>query len=154
MHVSPSATGELLLKTKHATITLGATVRIGERELPGAGEYDVASVHVECFALTKAYAYLLRAEDLVITYLTDIDPTAINAEGVGDTAFLVIEVRSDSNPAEVKTLISKLEPAIVALRGAGATDVFAAQLGFSASRDFPIKLLRSALPETTTLYLV
>src|SRR5437870_3472109 len=119
MNVSYDSKGNLNLKTKTEPVVIGAGLQIGSRAIEGPGEYDIAAIQCEGHALHKGIAYFIRTEDLLVTYLTDVDDSAQKLDEVSDTDILVLDLRSDSAPEKVKSLIKAIEPAYVLAVGAG-----------------------------------
>ena len=152
MQIGYTASGDLQLKTKTETVTMGAGLRIGSKVIPGPGEYDVASIQCEGMAIDGTVAYFIRTEDLMITFLTGLDGLVTKLEDISDTAILVADVRSDDTPEAAKKIIKALEPYYVFLIGAGATPDFIAKLELPQSEDSTLKITRAGLPlEGTTI---
>ncbi|CAN5194938.1 hypothetical protein BH11PAT4_BH11PAT4_6020 [soil metagenome] len=146
MIISYTATGDVQLKTKTEPVILGSSIKIGDYTIPGPGEYDIASIQCEGQAVSGAFVYFLRDEDLIITFITKLDPTAAKVDGIADTAILVLDVRSDDTPETAKSIIKAIEPAYVFLIGAGATSSFGSQLGIPLAESSTLKVTRAGLP--------
>lgn len=152
MQITYASNGTVQLKTKTETVLLGNdTVTIGDKVLSGPGEYDVASILCEAQALPLAIAYFVRSEELLITYLTNADQAASQLDDASDTAILVLEVRSDADPAAAKAIIKALEPAYLFLIGAGATSEFRNGLGIPLAEESSLKVTASGLPLEGTM---
>ncbi len=152
MIISYTATGDVQLKTKTEPVVLGSSIKVGSYTIPGPGEYDIASIQCEGQAVSGAFVYLVRDEDLLITLLTTLDPAAAKLDGISDTAVLVLDIRSDDTPEAAKSIIKAIEPAYVFLIGAGATPAFITQLGIPVAESASLKVTKIGLPlEGTTV---
>lgn len=152
MVISYSAEGSVVAKLKATTFSLGTRVKIGEYEILGAGEYDVASVHAEVQNLKDSIVYWLYAEDLHITFLSQPDSSISDQDMAASTDILVVELRSDDSPDKLKTIIKRLEPAYVFLIGPGAIPELFVAMGMPMIAEPTLKVLRTSLPiEGTSL---
>lgn len=152
MQISYAANGSLVVKTKTESIVLGDGVRIGNHAITGPGEYDIATIQCDGKVLAGTFVFLLRSEELLITYATDLNKEISSLDTVSDTAILVLDVRSDADKTVAKSLIKAIEPAYVFLIGAGATQAFAAELGIPLLSETSFKITRTGLPlEGTSL---
>ena len=152
MQITYTAQGYVQLKTKTVPVTLGGQVTIGEKVISGPGEYDIATIQCEGVALPLAIAYFVRDEDLLVTYLTHLDPDVTKLDGASDTAILVLDIASDDTAGSAKSIVKALEPAYVFLTGPGATSAFIEELGVPKGEDSSLKVTRTGLPlEGTTL---
>lgn len=152
MQIGYVANGDLQIKTKTETVTIGSGIRIGTKEIPGPGEYDIASIQCEGTALDGAVAYFIRTEELVVTYLTGLDGAASKLDDASDTSILVADIRSNDTPEAAKAIIKAMEPFYVFLIGAGATQEFIAKLDIPQSEESILKVTRAGLPlEGTTI---
>ena len=134
------------VKTKTDTVLLGNGVTIGSYAVPGAGEYDVASIQCEGIYLDKATAYFIRTEDLTITYLTDTDKSVTKLDEASAADILVADLRSDAEVDDLKSIVKAVEPFYVLLVGAGATAEMSAALGLSLYESSSLKITRTGLP--------
>src|SRR5690242_945986 len=98
MVISYTNSGDVQIKTKTESATLGSTVTIGSFVVPGPGEYDIQGIQVEAKPLTSSFASFIRSEDLVVTYLAAIDNAINNLADASATHILVVDVRSDDKP--------------------------------------------------------
>ena len=152
MLISYTSNGSVQLKTRTQPIVIGAGVQIGDRAIPGPGEYDIANIQCEGVALSNSVTYFLRDEDLLITYLQNLDQDATKLDQISDTAVLILDVRSDDTAAVAKAIIKSIEPAYVFLIGAGAHVGFWAELGIPLAETSSLKVTRTGLPlEGTSL---
>lgn len=146
MIISYTATGDVQLKTKTEPVILGSSIKIGDYTIPGPGEYDIASIQCEGQAVSGAFVYFVRDEDLMITFITKLDTATAKIDGISDTAILVLDIRSDDTVEAAKGIIKAVEPAYVLLIGAGATPEFTAQLGIPLAESSTLKVTRAGLP--------
>lgn len=146
MVISYTSGGDVSIKTKNETVTLGSQVTIGEFVIPGPGEYDIAGIQCESRALSDSFVTFVHAEDLTVTFLSNIDPGVTKLDDVSSTHVLVVDVRSDDKPESLKPIIKELETSYVILSGAGATPAFAAGLGLPTTEDGQLKITRAGLP--------
>jgi hypothetical protein len=144
MTIGITASQTTELKTKSASVVLGHGVTINQKQILGPGEFDVAGVQCEGIALGSSVAFLLRAEDLVITYLSSFDTTIVSQDRVSETAILVLDLSSDPKTAAVKQVVTALEPSYVVLVGGNSAAV-ATELGLPKI-DGSLKVTRSSLP--------
>jgi hypothetical protein len=146
MVISYSSSGDVTVKTKTETVTLGSSVTIGSFVVPGPGEYDIAGIQCEAKALTESVAYFIRTEDLTITHLSLIEAEVGKLEDASATHILVADIRSDDKPDKLKPILKALEPSYVVIMGAGATKEFANGLGLLDAEGDTLKLTRAGLP--------
>jgi|GEM_PF-5316675 len=152
MQITYTANGSVQLKTKNLPVTIGGQVTIGDKVISGPGEYDIASTQCEGVALPLATAYFIRDEDLLITYLTHLDPEVTKLDDISDTAILVLDINSEDTAGSTKSIIKAVEPAYVFLIGPGVTAAFVEELGLTKGETGPLKVTRAGLPlEGTTL---
>jgi hypothetical protein len=152
MVISFTSTGEVQLKAKNGTVVLGATPRIEAFELTGPGEYDIAGIQCDGHSAGSGVLYTFRTEDLVVSFVTQLDPAVAKLDDASDAHVLVFDLKSDDDPAALKNLVKSLEPSFVVLSGAGATAEAAAALGLPAIEESSLKLTRAGLPlEGTSL---
>jgi hypothetical protein len=154
MVISYSAEGNVVAKLKATTFSLGATVQIGEYTLPGAGEYDVNSVHVEAKNLEAGIVYWLRTEDMQVAYLSQPDASISKHDEAASTDILVMYVRSEDTAAVLKPILKAMEPAYLFLIGPGATPELTTALSLPMQEGGSLKIQKTGLPEEgTTLIL-
>lgn len=153
MVISYNSSGDVSIKTKTETVTLGSSVTIGSFVIPGPGEYDVAGIQCEAQALTSGFASFIRTEDLTITYLGSLDPQAKKLDDVSSTHILVADIRSNDKPEDLKPIVKDVEPSYVVLCGAGATPAFTAGLGLPMVEEQTLKITRAGLPLEGTFVL-
>lgn len=152
MLISYTSAGTVQLKTRTEPVVLSHEVTIGSRALTGPGEYDVANIQCEAHAIAEGLVYLIRDEDLLITYLTKLDQNVTKLDSISDTAILILDIRSDDTAAPAKAIIKAIEPAYVFLMGSVSPELVA-ELGLSAGEGTSLKVTRTSLPlEGTTLY--
>jgi hypothetical protein len=129
MVISYTSSGDVSVKTKTETVTLGNDVTIGSFVVPGPGEYDIASIQCEAKPLATSFASFIRTEDLTVTFLSRIESEIMKMDDANATHILVVDVRSD-----------------VVLCGAGATKEFVVDLGIPMTEEKTLKLTRAGLP--------
>jgi hypothetical protein len=152
MQITYTATGAVQLKTKTVPVTINDHLSIGDKVISGPGEYDIASIQCEGKALPLATVYFIRDEDLLVTYLTHLDPEVTKLDDASDTAILALHINSEDTATAAKNIIKALEPAYLFLMGAGATSAFIEELGFPLGEAGSLKITRAGLPlEGTTL---
>ena len=151
MVISYTAEGNVAAKLKAATFSLGATVRVDEYELPGAGEYDVHSVHVEAANLDACTAYWLHAEDLHIAYVTQPDPSISKQDEAASTDILVAYLRSEDKAEDLKGILKSMEPGYLFLIGPGVTSDAATLLSLPTHEGASLKVQKSSLPLEGTI---
>jgi hypothetical protein len=146
MVISYQSNDTVSIKTKQESILVGGGITIGSYTIPGAGEYDIASIQCEGQFIEKSIVYFLRAEDLTITFVDDADTSVTKVDDASNTDILILDLRSDSESDKVKTIIKGIEPSYVLLIGAGATPEFTAGLGLNPFESSTLKIVRSGLP--------
>lgn len=145
MQISFAADGSVAVKTKTETVSLNAEVKLGSFVVTGPGEYDVADIHCDSRMAGEALASFIRAEDLTVTYLSQLDTEVTKLADASATNILVADIRSDDKPDQLKSIVKALEPSYVVITGAGATKDFVAGLGL-APVEGSLKLTRAGLP--------
>jgi len=152
MVITHSGSDSVAIKTKTETVIVGPGLTIGQFSLPGAGEYDIASIQCEGLALTSSVAYLVRAEDLTLLVLDHLDETVTKIDDASKADILIADIRSDDTSDNLKDIVKALEPSFVVLHGAGATDSFVEALGLPKVEGDSLKVTRTGLPlEGTSL---
>ncbi|HSI20181.1 MAG TPA: hypothetical protein VLA04_00510 [Verrucomicrobiae bacterium] len=146
MVISYTSSGDVSIKTKSETVTLGSSVTIGSFVVPGPGEYDIASIQCEAKALTNSFVSFIRTEDLTVTFLSELDGQVTKLDDASSTHILVADIRSDDKPDSLKPIIKGIEPSYVVICGSGATPEFAAALGIQPVEGGTLKLTRAGLP--------
>jgi hypothetical protein len=145
MVISYTSSGDVSVKTKTETVTLGNDVTIGSFVVPGPGEYDIA-IQCEAKPLATSFASFIRTEDLTVTFLSRIESEIMKMDDANATHILVVDVRSDDRPSDLKPIIKSIEPSYVVLCGAGATKEFVVDLGIPMTEEKTLKLTRAGLP--------
>jgi hypothetical protein len=151
MTIQFGADGNINLKTKAETVTVGKGVVINNYTLPGRGEYDVASVQAEVYQAGNALAYTLRVEELMTIYLDVPDLAVADLDDAANCNILILDLRSDSSTDVVKTIIKRLEPSYVFAIGAQTELIEALALPKEVS---PLKVTRLGLPLEGTILIV
>jgi len=154
MVLSYTADGSVVAKTKSATLTLGSTLKIENFEIPGAGEYDVSSVHCEGANLDTAKVFWFRTEDLSLGFLTGVDTELTKRDEAANTDILIVDLRSDASADALKTILKKVEPAYLFLTGTRPSAELVTALGLPKYESSTLKVVRGSLPmEGTSLVL-
>ena len=147
MNISYSSADKVILKIKNDSVTLGDGVKIGDYQVTGAGEYDIANIQCEAKALEKALLYFVRAEDLTITFLSDVDTSVIKVDEASKTDILIVDVRSNAEAADLKNILKQLEPGYLFLIGSGNSPELVKSLGLPSYESSTLKVTRSSLPQ-------
>lgn len=152
MTITHTSADTISVKTKNEVVTFGNGVTIGSYKITTAGEYDVAAIQCEAQFLKDATSYIVRSEELTITYLSQTDTTITEQDDAPNTDILMVDVRSDDKIDDLKIIVKELEPSYVLLIGAGATAEFRSQLGIPNYDATTLKVTRAGLPlEGTSL---
>ena len=146
MVITHSGTDSISIKTKTETIVMGPGLSIGQFVIPGAGEFDIASIQCEGFPLTNSVAYLVRSEDLTLLLLENLDTAVTKLDDASKADILIVEVRSDDTVENLKQVVKALEPSFVVLSGAGVTTAFVESLGLPRVEGDSLKMTRAGLP--------
>jgi hypothetical protein len=146
MVISYLGNDKVSIKTKTEPITIGNGVQIGQFQIPGAGEYDVAAIQCEAQHLDKSTVYFLRTEDLTIAFLTDVDSSMTKVDDASNTDVLVVDLRSDAVAGELKSVLKVVEPSYLLLIGSTPDASFIETLGLPPYESSVLKLTRSGLP--------
>lgn len=146
MNFSYSSNDEIVINTKGRNIILGNQVKIGEFMVPGAGEYDIASIQCEVDELTRGLVYFIYAEDLVITYLDELNQEITKLDDAAGTVILVLDIRSNDDYSQIKPILKALEPSYLFLRGAGVTEELKKTLNLPLHPTNVLKVQKASLP--------
>jgi hypothetical protein len=141
------------VKTKTETVSLGAQIKIGSFNLPGAGEFDVAGILCQATNLPLGTVYVFHAEELAVSYLTQIDPAVTQVDDISSTDILAIDIRSNDKADDLKPILKALEPSYLILFGAGATPEFLSSLQLPVHTSDILKVTKNGLPDEGTLLL-
>ena len=155
MIISYAADGNVSAKTKTAIIQLGSNLQIDQFQIPGPGEYDVASVHCEGKNLSTGQVFWFRTEELSLSFLTKLDTDLTKNDEASNTDILVVDLRSDDSVDALKVILKKVEPAYLFLTGSRPAADFIEALGLPRYESSTLKINnRAALPiEGTSLVL-
>lgn len=146
MVISYSPKDEVVVKTKNTNFTLGEGVTIGTFAVPGAGEYDVAGIYCEAKGLAESVLYMLRCEDVTLTYLSKADESVLKEDEASNTAVLVVYLHSDVEALHLKPILKALEPLYLFLIGPGATPALQEGLGLPKYEGNVLKVTATGLP--------
>ena len=153
MTVQFAPNGSIVLKGRSNSVVLGKSIRLGEYEVPGMGEYDVAGVPCKVQNLTQGTVGFIQFESLQFTYLSQVDASISKIDEAVDTDVLVVDVRSDDEPNQLKPILKLLEPSYLVLTGSGNTESFQKALGLPVAQGASHKVIKSGLPEEGTTLL-
>lgn len=144
MIISYKGQGQFTVKTKQVAIQLGSAVSIGEKILPGRGEYEITGIEVEGLADN---IFLIRAEDIYLLYLDALNRQLTDAEleAVNIADILFVPVGGDKTdtpdltvltPDQAVKVINQIDPRIV------IPMYFASIEPFRAVEGKPLELLK------------
>ncbi|MBU6389342.1 hypothetical protein KGQ71_02390 [Patescibacteria group bacterium] len=150
MNISYSDPGTVIAKTKSESIRIGSEVRIGNYRVTTAGECDIAAIQCESHYLSTGMVHFMHADDLTLTFLSEIQPEVTKLDDASNTDILVVDVRSDNTADQLKPILKAMEPGYLFLIGAGATPEFFQALGLPIEENNNLKVSRTSLPEEGT----
>lgn len=121
MTISYHGKGQFTIKSKQALIELGKTVSIGEKTLPGPGEYEIAGVEIEGLA---DGIFLIRTEDIFLLSLNRLNRTLtdkeLEATELADILFVPVGGKETDepnllvlDPDQAVKVINQIDPRIV-----------------------------------------
>lgn len=121
MTITHQGQGQFTIKSKQATISLGPEVRVGEKTLPGPGEYDISGVEIEGL---EDSIFLIRTEDVFLLYLDRLNRSLTDKEldAVNKADILFIPVGGTETdqqdltvlaPEQAVKVINQIDPRIV-----------------------------------------
>lgn len=154
MTITYKGQGQFIIRSKQATIELGSIARIGEKLLPGQGEYEISGVEAEGLA---DGILLLRTEDVFLLYLAQLNRplTDEELEGVNMADILFIPVGGDNTDSEGLTVltpeqavkvINQVDPRIVVPMYFSSIEPFRAAEGKPLEMLKELKITKSTLP--------
>ena len=130
MQIDWKGADKIEIKTKGATISTGAKIKINEVELLGPGEYEIAGV--EIFGIANDI-YLFKVEDINIGYFNSIN-RALSADEIkelSDISIAIIPIGGKGVIDENKAvdIIKAIEPTIVIPIESAGLDKFCKIIG-------------------------
>lgn len=147
MQIVAGKDGEYQLKTKQTTVSVDGTIAIGDRVLPGPGEYESGGVFAE---ITPDIAHF-HVEEMVIVYLGHKKRAVTEAEleHLENVDVLLVSVDSEAKDelTAITKLIKEIEPRIVLLVGIENAEAFTKVDGEVPEIISNLKLTRADLPE-------
>lgn len=154
MTITHQGKGQFTIKSKQATIQLGPEVKIGERVLPGRGEYEVSGVEAEGLA---DGIFLLRTEEVYLLYLGQINRPLTDDELVEVNMADILFVPVGGNQTDVDDLtvltpeqavkvINQVDPRITIPMYYTSIEPFRAAEGKPLEMEKELKVTRSTLP--------
>jgi hypothetical protein len=122
----------------NAQIKPNGEIRIGEKDIEGPGEYDVAGLGVHAYL---GYAVLFT-EGVRFAVLWDTAASIDTADEVNIDVFifLITDVK------RINTIIKELDPRLVVLNEEATANEVAEQDGVTVTRDSNYKITSSTLP--------
>lgn len=150
MQIKATETG-CSIKTKDAVIMVDGQMKIGERVLPGPGEYEVSGVFAEVLPDVAVF----HAEEMNIAYLGHGKKKLEDREQEALEAVDVLLVAADSDAKDelkaITDLANEIEPRILVLTGVKDPGVFAKVEGQAPTSLDTLKVTRADLPEEERL---
>lgn len=146
MQVSYTSSGSVNLITKTSPVLISPGVTLAKYSIPGAGEYDVDAIQCEAINLSDSIVYFITTEDLTVTYLAKVSQDIIKLDDASATNILIVDLRSDDKPEDLKPILKSLEPSYLLLIGPGATEEMQDALGLPKLGNTVLKVTRSSLP--------
>lgn len=150
MVITFSGKNDVTIKGKNETVTVDSTVKIGSFTVPSAGEFDISGVQCESLYLSQGMVHFFAMEDLQITYLTEINQEVTTLDDAPATDILILDIRSDNKPDQLKPILKALEPSYLLLVGAGATPEFVTELHLPVHPESSLKVTAGSLPDEGT----
>lgn len=153
MQISQRSPGHFELKTRDTLLTLNQEVTIGDYQIPGPGEYEVAGVMAE----VTVHATRILADDLRIGFLTSglKKLSDLELEQLGSFDLLFASVNpGGSEPLPAKDflgLVSQFEvPLVIPILSEAETRQAYQELPQVRRQTGPLKLTSNQLPEEGT----
>ncbi len=154
MTISYKGQGQFTIRSKQATIELGEKVKIGDKELPGQGEYEIGGVEAEGFA---DGIFLVRTEEVFLLYLDQLDRLLTNDEleavNMADVLFVPVggnqtdkEGLTVLGPEAAVKVINQVDPRIVIPMYFASIEPFRTAEGKPLEVLKELKLTKATLP--------
>lgn len=154
MTITYQGKGQFTIKSKQATVYLGPEVKVGERVLPGRGEYEVSGVEAE--GLVDGI-FLIRTEEVYLLYLgqlnralTDDELEAVN---MADVLFVPVGGNQTDvddltvlSPDQAVKVINQVDPRITIPMYFTSIEPFRAAEGKPLEMQSELKLTKPSLP--------
>lgn len=154
MTITHQGQGQFTIKSKQATISLGPVVKIGEKVLPGPGEYEISGVEAEGLA---DGIFLLRTEDIYMLYLGKLDRilTEDELQEVNMADILFVPVGGNQTdvpdltvlpPEKAVSVINQVDPRITIPMYFSSIEPFRAAEGRPLEMEKELKVTKASLP--------
>lgn len=154
MTITHKGKGQFSIRSKQATIELGEQVKIGEKILPGRGEYEIAGIEAEGLA---DGIYLIRCEDVYLLYLDRLNRALADEEleavNLADILFVPVggsatdsEGPAVLSPEAAVKVINQIDPRIVIPMHFASIEPFRAAEGKPLEMLKELKITKSTLP--------
>ncbi len=154
MTISYRGQGQFTIRSKQATIELGPQVKVGEKLLPGAGEYEISGVEVEGLA---DGIFLIKTEDVYLLYLDRLNRDLTDAEldAVNLTDILLIPVGGDKtdvpeltvlSPEQAVKVVNQVDPRVVIPMYFASVEPYRAAEGKPLEMLKELKITKASLP--------
>jgi hypothetical protein len=157
MQITHRSAGQFELKSREAVVGLGRSITIGEYQIPGPGEYEVAGVMVE----ESAHTTRIVVDDFKIGFLGSgskkLSAEELEQLGSVDILFVVVDGADSEafSPKEFATLLGQFEApiAIPIITDERVKQAFR-ELPKIEVQSGPLKITHSQLPEEGTQILL
>lgn len=149
MIITATADGHCNIATKSAKLTLNNQIVVGERVIPGPGEYEVSDIFIESLPDVS----ILHAEEMTFVVLQRgkralTDKEMEHLESV-DLLFVHVDSEAADELEKVTKLANQIEPRVLLLLGITDVQKFERVEGQIASVVDSLKITRKDLPEET-----
>ncbi len=162
MTITHQGKGQFTIRSKDATIKLGPEFTIGERTLPGAGEYDINGVEIEGL---EGGIFLVRTEDVFLLYLDRLDRSLtdneLEAVELADVLFVPVGGKDTDvpdqtvlNPEAAVKAINLIDPRIVIPMYYTSLEPFRKAEGKPLEMVKELKITKATLPQEDRLVYV
>lgn len=151
MQIVYNKTGTIELKTKQTTMSVNDEYKLGDRVLPGPGEYESGGVFAE---VAPDIAHF-HAEEMVIVYLGH-SKRSVTEEELGhlekvDILLVAVDSAKKDELQTISKLIKEIEPRLVVLVGIEDPTAFAKVDGETPQTVATLKITTADLPEESRL---
>ena len=149
MTITATQDGHCLIATKSAKVNLNNEIRIGDRVLPGPGEYEVSDVFAEVLPDVAVF----HAEEMTFVALQRgkralTDEEMERLESV-DMLFVHVNSEATDELDQIVKVTNQVEPRVLVLLGIQDIAKFERIEGQVAQVVDSVKLSRKELPEET-----
>lgn len=155
MTITHQGQGQFTVKSKDATIKFGPVLAVGDRTIPGPGEYDLSGVEIEGI---EGGLYLVRTEEIFLLYLDRLNRTLTDKELEAVELADILFVPVGGNETDVPDLtvlspeaalkaINQIDPRIVIPMYYTSLEPFRKVEGRPLEMVKELKVTRSTLPQ-------